>query len=104
MLKKASQEEGYFHTLDAHHSKKLLEKREKEELQRHRDELKRLHGGRCAGCGNMMDMVLFHGREVMRCSSCNGVFLKGEYLSEFCGDEKNFFDSLLEMFSLREEK
>ena len=76
--KPSNQEDEYFVREDAERLRKLHAEEQARLRQSEKEALKKLHGGRCSGCGALMVPEVTAGVRILHCPACGGAFLEKE--------------------------
>lgn len=98
MLKRPPPEKEYFGKLDIIKKRKIADAKKLKLAKSELEKLKNLHWRHCANCGLELEEIIFKGVVIYKCFNCESVFLEGGVLERLCGEESNFFESLMDLF------
>ncbi|RME04126.1 MAG: hypothetical protein D6812_04565 [Deltaproteobacteria bacterium] len=104
MKKPHEVEDEYFKRLELERRKLLEEAREKDALERAREERRAQHYMFCPKCGGNLKPVLFREVTIDRCLSCEGVWLDAGELEKVAGKQRTFLDDFIASFTSSEEE
>jgi hypothetical protein len=91
-------EEEYFAKQELELKRKLAKERQAQMQAAERESAKALHYMKCPKCGMQLEEVAYHGVNVDKCFSCEGVFLDKGEIERIQGKESGFLGKLFGSF------